>query len=308
LTEVCISCRKPVEKVEEGFFDTRFGIDSEYAIGRCPSCALEQTVPVPSQDELKNLYENYYNFSGEKNTFYTRLRERFLFSGLYAAWTAIDGDISFHRRKGRGRLIDIGCNEGRGLEICRRNGFAPEGFELNRAAAAVAKAKGFSVFTDKLEDRPGDFYDVALLSNVLEHSPDPKAMLAQVRRLLKPGGQVWISCPNRDSWLCAVFGRYWINWHVPFHISHFSPATVKSVLEGSGFKVTGIVHETPALWVAHSILARLFARKGRPTGKLRNPVVVASLILAVRGFSFPFLWLGNSLKKGDCLVVTAEKV
>lgn len=297
-----------MEKVEADIFDTRFGIDLVYSIGRCPSCALEQTVPMPTDGELKNLYENYYNFSGEKNTFYTRLRERFLFSGLYAVWTAIDGDISFHSRKGSGRLLDIGCNEGRGLEICRRNGFTPEGFELNRAAAAVAKAKGFSVYTDRLEDRPKSYYDVALLSNVLEHSTEPKAMLAQIRRLLKPGGQVWISCPNRNSWLCAAFGRYWINWHVPFHISHFSPATLTSLLECSGFKVTKIAHKTPALWAVHSLLARLFARRGRPTVELRNPVLVASLMLGLRGIFFPFLWLGNALKKGDCLVVTAEKV
>ena len=44
-------------------------------------------------------------------------------------------------------------------------------------------------------------YDVAVLSNVLEHALDPAVMLCDVARILKPGGEVWISCPNAASWL-----------------------------------------------------------------------------------------------------------
>ena len=43
----------------------------------------------------------------------------------------LEGDFSFHRPKGTGRLVDIGCNEGRGLKIYSRNGFQAEGLELN---------------------------------------------------------------------------------------------------------------------------------------------------------------------------------
>lgn len=309
MTEKCLTCRQPVEIIQDGLFDTRFGIESLYSIAKCSSCGLEQTVPVPSPEELKRLYEDHYNFSGEKRTAYTRLREVFLFSPLYRLWLLLDGDISFHGRKGKGRLLDIGCNEGRGLEICRRNGFDPEGVELNRTAAAVARAKGFSVHTERIEEfKPGEPYDIVLLSNVLEHSTDQKEMLSHIRRLLKPGGKVWISCPNSSSWLRTLFGRYWINWHVPFHIAHFSPETLKPLLEGAGFRVTEVGHKTPALWAAHSVIARLFAKRGRPTRLLRNPLLVASLMLLIRGLLFPLLWLGNALEKGDCLVVTAEKV
>jgi SAM-dependent methyltransferase len=258
-------------------------------------------------DDLKKLYETYYNFGGERGTTYTRLREWFFSCRLYRIWLALDGDGSFHTRKGSGRLLDIGCNEGRGLQIYRRNGFRPEGLELNARAAEVARAAGFTVYETPLEDFCATApYDVVVLSNVLEHSLDPKHMLRDVARILKPGGQVWISCPNSQSWLRRLFGRAWINWHVPFHIVHFSPRTLRGLLVETGF--TGITFRqiTPALWVASSIITQMFAHAGRPTRQLRNPSLILALMCIARIVLFPLLYIGNRLGYGDCLVAAAE--
>lgn len=288
--------------------DTRFGIEMSYIISKCKACYLEQTTPLPNQVELNKLYEDFYNFSGEKNTRYTQLRAQFINSFLYRIWLAIDGDISFHGEKGSGSLLDVGCNEGRGLEFYRSNGFSAEGLELNSNAAEVARNKGFTVHGSTLESFFTEKkYDVVVLSNVLEHSLDPDTMLQNIRRLLNTNGQVWISCPNSRSWLRSAFGRYWINWHVPFHIVHFSADTLQETLRKSHFEIVSMRQETPALWVAHSIIARLFAKPGQPTRQLRSAVLVASLILLIRGLLFPLLWLGNLFKRGDCLVVVARK-
>jgi hypothetical protein len=107
--------------------------------------------------------------------------------------------------------------------------------------------------------------------------------------------------------LRSAFGRYWINWHVPFHVTHFSPDTLQKLLTQSQFEIASLRQETPALWVAHSIIARLFAKPGQPTSQLRSALLVASLILLIRGLLFPLLWLGNLGKRGDCLVVVARK-
>jgi SAM-dependent methyltransferase len=305
----CVLCHTKSDEIMGNVFDTRFGINSAYAIARCPLCSLEQTTPLPAQDELNRLYETCYNFGGEKNTGYTRLRGRFFNSFLYRIWLALDGDISFHRNSGSGRLLDVGCNEGRGLEFYQRHGYTAEGLELNSRAAEIARSKGFTVYGNTLEDFATERrYDVIVLSNVLEHSLDPGFMLQHIRRLLAPGGMVWISCPNNQSWLRSAFGRYWINWHVPFHIVHFSPDTLNALLVKSQFEVIEMRQETPALWVAHSLIARLFSKPGQPTRQLRSALLVASLILLIRGLLFPLLWLGNLSKRGDCLVVSARKI
>jgi len=304
----CLACHTSLEKGVEGVFDTRFGINTPYIISKCESCNLEQTTPLPNQDELNALYENYYNFGGERNTRYTQLRAIFINSFMYRIWLAIDGDISFQTMGGSGKLLDVGCNEGRGLEFFQSHGFSAEGLELNNKAAEVARNKGFKVYGSTLERFFSENkYDVVVLSNVLEHSLNPGEMLQHIHRILNTNGQIWISCPNSQSWLRFAFGRYWINWHVPFHIVHFSSNTLKEVLTKSQFEIVEMRQVTPALWVAHSIIARLFAKPGQPTTQLRSAALVAALILLIRGLFFPLLWLGNLFKRGDCLVVVARK-
>jgi hypothetical protein len=129
-------------------------------------------------------------------------------------------------------------------------------------------------------------------------------MLGDVHRLLKPGGEVWISLPNSKSWLRRLFGRDWINWHVPFHITHFSADRLRRLLSECGFSVVSEQQITPALWVAQSVIA--WAYPGR-VEKLRSTVPVAATMLVARGLLFPLLWLGNRLGAGDCLVMRARR-
>jgi len=275
---------------------------------QCGNCGLEQTWPRPSEAELQGLYERYYNFwGGEQDTTYTNIRQWFLDSALYRLWLKWDGDISFHLRRGTGRLLDIGCNEGRGLAIYARNGFQAEGLEVNERAAAVARARGFTVHTLPLaEFIPEKPYNVVVLSNVLEHVLDPVAMLTQIRGLLSPEGQVWISCPNAASYWHQVFGRHWINWHVPFHLWHFSPQTLESLLARAGFQVVNLKTCTPALWLAQSLVARVGRQVGQANRWLRSAPVIASLMLATRTLLLFSQGHLDRQMQGDCLIVTAQ--
>ncbi len=304
----CLLCNHAVAPMLDGVRDTRFGVPGTWTIMRCASCGLLQTAPRPTGPELQRLYEDHYNLGGEGETAYGKAREKFLFSAPYRIWLALDGDISFHGERGQGRLIDIGCNEGRGLTIYRANGFEAEGLELNRNAARVARSRGFAVHEKDIADfAPERPFDRAVLSNVLEHALDPRVMLAHVRRILAPGGEVWVSLPNARSWLAAAFGREWINWHVPFHITHFTQARLASLLDESGFDVVSTRQITPALWAAQSVLARLGRAKPDPTSLFKKRWLVAGLMLAIRCGLFPALFLGNVAGRGDCLIVKARR-
>lgn len=301
----CLLCSGSTRAVLDQVADLRFGSPGVWTIARCESCGLEQTMPRPSAAELKTLYETYYNYGGEAGTRYTAWRDRFFASPLYRLLLRIDGDMSFHEETGRGRLLDVGCNEGRNLVFYRRAGFKPEGLELNSHAAEVARSRGFTVYeTDLAALRPSLPFDRVVMSNVLEHTLDPRAALADVKRVLAPGGEVWISLPNRRSWLRALFGRRWINWHVPFHIVHFDGDTLTRLLRESGFTVVSARNITPGLWVAQSAIAALLPRRPRAQ---RSAPLVGALILVARGLLFPLLWAGNRLGRGDCLVVKARR-
>jgi SAM-dependent methyltransferase len=305
---VCLLCSGTLKLSEEGLFDTRFGIPGKYEVWRCLGCGLEQLYPIPEPSILKALYESHYNFGGETGTLYTKAREKFLFSTLNHLWTRLDGDISFYLRRGSGRLLDIGCNEGRGLRVYASNGFQVEGLELNEAAASVARRAGFVVHTEPLEDfNPEVPFDVAVMSNVLEHSVDPRRMLLDVSRVLTTGGRLWMSCPNSRSWLRSVFGKSWINWHVPFHISHFSAETLPRLLAEAGYVNIELRQITPALWVTQSIIAWVFSREGKKTRQLRNPFLTFLLLVLARFLFFSAFWIGNKLGRGDCLLASATK-
>jgi SAM-dependent methyltransferase len=304
----CLLCHSKLELVLSGVTDNRLGAPGVYEIRRCCACGLEQTFPRPDQATLNKLYEKYYNFGGVRDTLYTKLRERFLSSFVNRLWIAIDGDVAFHRRKGSGRLLDIGCNEGRSLKIFSANGFQAEGLEVNPKAADVAREAGFTVHTGLLEDlHAAARFDVAVLSNVLEHTLEPDRMLDEVHRVLRDGGEIWISCPNSHSWLRRAFRRNWINWHVPFHISHFSESSLRQLLGQSGYNNVDVRQITPALWVTQSAIAWLFAKPGQKTKQLRNPFMTLVFMVTARFLGFPILWLGNRIGRGDCLVAIGRK-
>ncbi len=303
----CLLCGRTCQVLLAGLRDDRFGAPGTYDILGCSHCGLEQTWPRPGGEELQRLYEQFYNTGVEAGGAYQSLRERFLASAWYRLWLRWDGDHSFHRRRGRGRLLDLGCNEGRGLSLYAANGYAVEGLEINDKAAALARQRGFTVHTTPLSEfEPAAPYDVVVLANVLEHALDPVAMLGQVCRLLRPGGQVWISCPNSESLWRQVFERAWINWHVPFHLWHFSPGTLEEVLARAGLRLTEKQTFTPALWLAQSCLSRWGSQNGRANRLLRSAPAVAGLMLAARLLVLPFFYRSERQLRGDCLVATGR--
>jgi len=307
--QVCGICGQRCRLRLDGLGDDRFGAPGVYAILQCTNCGLEQTWPRPSAGELKGLYERFYNAGVKPDSAYGGLRERFLASGLYRLWLKWDGDMSFHGRRGVGRLLDVGCNEGRGLSLYAANGFQVEGLELNEPAAVLARKRGFQVYTEALAQfRPEAPYDVVVLANVLEHAWDPVMMLAEVRRLLRPEGEVWISCPNAASLWRRVFGRAWVNWHVPFHLWHFAPKTLQRLLDSAHFRTLNIKTFTPALWVTQSIYLKLSRREGGRNRLIRCAPLIALMTLTIKLFSPPFFYNINRQMAGDCLLIVAKVI
>ncbi|MCP3873870.1 MAG: class I SAM-dependent methyltransferase [Desulfobacteraceae bacterium] len=305
---ICPDCSDSMRLVADRIYDTKYGVPGEYSFYRCQSCQMVRIHPILSDRDLKQIYEKYYNFGGKTSKRYTRVRKYFINSKLYQLWMKIDGDICFHSYKGTGRLIDIGCNEGKGIEIYSKNGFDVEGFEINKNAAEIAKRKGFEVYTGNLETFSSPkHYDIAVLSHVLEHSKNPENMILNISKILKPKGLLLISVPNIKSWQKNLFRNYWTCWHVPYHIFFFSAHTIAMVLKRCGFKVKRIKNYSPALWVAQSTISLIFSKYSKTNAAQQSSILLGSLMLFVRFFLFSILWLGNIAGHGDCLIIEAEK-
>jgi SAM-dependent methyltransferase len=71
---------------------------------------------------------------------------------------------------------------------------------------------------------------------VIEHLPDPGAVLDQLAALLAPGGVIWIATPDAGSRVARVLGPRW--WSViPTHLHLFTRRSVARLLERHGFEV-----------------------------------------------------------------------
>ncbi len=98
-----------------------------------------------------------------------------------------------------GRVLDLGCAFGHGTRLLARRyqvvGCEPSAAFVRRAAAAVPEAAFVRAEGEALPFADATFDAMALL-DVLEHTCDDRAVVAEVRRVLRPGGRVVVSVPN----------------------------------------------------------------------------------------------------------------
>ncbi|MGB8437018.1 MAG: class I SAM-dependent methyltransferase [Burkholderiales bacterium] len=124
-------------------------------------------------------------------------------------------------------------------------GFAPEGVEISPESSDAARRAGFRVHTGLLEEGnyPDAAFDAITLVELLEHLREPRALLAECRRILRPGGIVMATTPNGASWTAAVMGSRWDVFSLQGmggHVSFFNPGSLRLVAERSGFAVSRI--------------------------------------------------------------------
>jgi SAM-dependent methyltransferase len=87
------------------------------------------------------------------------------------------------------------------------------------------------------DDQWHEAFDHITLAHVLEHVPDPAALLRRLFGWLKPGGTLFIEVPNADATGLGIFGRYWRGLEAPRHFSLPSRASTVAALEREGFKL-----------------------------------------------------------------------
>jgi SAM-dependent methyltransferase len=95
------------------------------------------------------------------------------------------------------RVLDAGCGSGRTLQELRRYGEV-HGIELDPGAATVARARGCGeVRIGRLEEMPWNdgYFDLITCLDVIEHTPDDRVTLRELRRVCKPGGFLLVTVP-----------------------------------------------------------------------------------------------------------------
>ncbi len=249
--------------------DRNYGTVGRFRVVQCNGCGMIYTNPRPRSEVLSEYYPADYGphnkitiqptqpsrierwktriKQGVANTFYYGRPGSALgtFALLpFALWFKLLRVVLLPSPIGpRARLLDVGC--GTGSFLARLVGEWPELYGVEPDADAARKAAqipNLNIHTGMLEEAsfPDAFFDVVVMWHVLEHVPNPAAVLAEIRRILKPGGHAVIMVPNIASLEFKLFGVNWMGLDVPRHLSHFAPKTLGQMLIDVGLSVTRI--------------------------------------------------------------------
>jgi SAM-dependent methyltransferase len=141
------------------------------------------------------------------------------------------------------RICDLGCGTGGNLAMLARYGVVT-GVERDPAAAQMAReATGFDVRVGAAEDTglPARSFDVVCLFDVLEHLPAEAPALAEIRRVLRPGGRLLLTVP--------AFPLLWSGHDVALHhFRRYRRAGLARVLLNAGLDLQWLSYYNAALF------------------------------------------------------------
>lgn len=133
------------------------------------------------------------------------------------------------------RVLDLGCRSG-ALTRHFLEGNSVVGLDIDRAALAKAEALGIEPVEANVEEPlpfPDASFDAVVAGELLEHLQFPGALVAEARRVLRPGGVLVGSVPNAFRVQSRVrFLRGRPPEDDPTHLHLFSPSAIRSLLDG----------------------------------------------------------------------------
>jgi len=134
-----------------------------------------------------------------------------------------------------GDALDIGAAGGGNTRVLRDAGWTVAALEYGAEGAEVAAERGLAVMRADATALPvtDDSLDLVVAFDVLEHIPDHDRAVAEVRRVLRPGGRFLVAVPADP--------RLWSEHDVAVdHVRRYTRVTLRAVLERGGFTIDSI--------------------------------------------------------------------
>ena len=208
----------------------------EFPVAGCIQGQARFTQNVPDPADIGRYYqsERYISHTetreGLVNRLYHSVRNYTLKAKRKAMRKALGGKS--------GAILDYGCGTGAFLGEMQSDGWTISGIEPDADARNIARDRyGVQAMPpDQLARLPSASMDIITLWHVLEHVYDLHETLAELHRILRPGGKIFIAVPNYTSADALHYGVHWAAWDVPRHLYHFAPKSMETLLGKSGFE------------------------------------------------------------------------
>jgi SAM-dependent methyltransferase len=200
----------PFETYSDGF-----DFDTEIIVGLHEARKRIVEVPIPTYYGDEICYVNGVRYARDVTVDVVRHRLRtFGFGTATSAEPTVPYEIkaSPHSSHGvllswlaaarPGRVLDVGCSDGRFGALVREQGHRVVGVDVTKHEGIGERLDGFveADLNDGLPAELGDGFDVIVAADVLEHTIDPGSLLDDLVRRLSPGGSILVSVPNISHW------------------------------------------------------------------------------------------------------------
>jgi len=217
-----------------------------YSLLQCKNCGVIYQTPRTNKEKyLKGVIEHYEKVDPSESVASSRTR-------LYKNF------FSKIERSHPGRILDIGCGFGYFLSVAKEKGWDCFGVEISEEIAEMGKQTyNLNIETTPFEktNYPTDYFNVITLWNVLDEMMNPVEIIREIKRILAPGGILFIRTPNADLHImiyriCLLLSSIGLTKLIPkgvyiFHIYNFSNTSLRKLLEREGFSNINILNSLP---------------------------------------------------------------
>lgn len=260
---VCPLCSSQGTILHETLSDRLFSSNGIWNLRKCNSknCELLWLDPMPESTEIWKAYQDYYTHDDSKTNILPFLRPieqayinqkysykneesilKKMFSWLIYFFPTEKAEIDirvFYLKSWYGKkMLDIGCGDGSLIGRLAKKGWDVQGIDFDEKAVAHCKSKGLNVKAGDLisQNFPPLSFDVITWNHVIEHVFNPKEVIEECYRLLKPGGRLIIATPNNKSWIYnKVFKQNWFSLDPPRHVMLYNSKCLSNLLKEKSF-------------------------------------------------------------------------
>ncbi len=244
-SNICPACKgSSYRTLHAACKDLLHGLPGAWSVVECNSCHLVYTAPQCNKEDILKYYpKNYtpYNLGvGLHEGRVGGFLKQIVMSPYWIRYGNPGWSIAPF---GQGRLLDIGCGSGMFLKKMSAQGWKCSGIDISSLAVDQSRKNipSASLFQSALADFSTEQrFDMIVMSQVLEHLPDPVESLQKCFNLLLPGGKIFIGIPNIGSFEAKVFGKNWMGLEIPRHMVHFSEVVIRQQLAMCGFDIVNI--------------------------------------------------------------------
>lgn len=225
----CMVCGSRKLKALYPVKDTNQGVPGQWQILACEACGNGVLSPFPSNAEISSFY---------RDLFYTDDGKRFRgwMEALRGIFAKLRGITLNKLAPKRGRLLDFGSGAGHFAAAQAKEGWNVDSVDPYSAAARNASSCRLTEESFELL-YPDQHFDAVTLWYVIEHLRNPRAAIAEFRRVLKPGGLLVLAQQDFASLQARVFGPNWLYLDPPRHLWQFTARSLQMLAEEQGFDV-----------------------------------------------------------------------